>query len=459
MFIKYRVVHFVGIGGIGMSGIAEILHNLNYEVTGSDIKESDTTRRLRSLGIKVFIGHDPENLGQPHVVVISSAVSPDNPEIIAARQRAIPVIPRAEMLAELGRLKYAILVAGAHGKTTTTSFLATILAEGGLDPTVVIGGKLKAIGSNARLGQGDFIVAEADESDGSFLKLNPTVAVVTNIDREHLDFFKNVEELKKAFIKFINKVPFYGTSVICVENEHIIEIMPKLERKNITYGFSEQADVYPSNISRFERNMSFEVFIRGRYLDFFTIPIPGEHNVLNSLAAIAVGMELQIPVSVIKRALQNFSGIQRRFELKGEHRGVRIFDDYGHHPTEIKATLKAAKGSYEKNRLVVIFQPHRYTRTRDLIDDFAGCFDNADSLYLMDIYPAGEKPIEGVHSEVLYRKLKNHGFRDAVYISDRGELVNQVVSKLREGDIIITLGAGDVYKIGEEIYRAISHEY
>jgi len=458
MFTSYRVIHFIGIGGIGMSGIAEILHNLNYEVTGSDIKESDTTRRLSSLGIKIFIGHDAKNLGHPHVVVISSAVSSDNPEVIAARQRSIPVIPRAEMLAELGRLKYGILVAGAHGKTTTTSLIATILAEGGLDPTVVIGGKLKAIGSNARLGQGDFIVAEADESDGSFLKLNPTIAVVTNIDKEHLDFFKNIEELKKAFVKFINKIPFYGTSVICLENEHNLKILPEIQRRSITYGFSKSADIHPINISRSERHMSFEAFYRGDYLDFFSIPIPGEHNVLNSLAAIAVSVELQVPLKVVKKALQSFSGIQRRFELKGEHKGIKIFDDYGHHPTEIKATLKAARGSFEKNRLVVIFQPHRYSRTRDLVDEFSECFDDANKLYLMDIYPAGEKPIEGVHTGILYRNIRKHGTKEVTYISDRGELVNQVINNLQEGDIIITLGAGDVYKIGEEIYHRISHE-
>lgn len=458
MFLKYKVVHLVGIGGIGMSGIAEILHNLNYEVTGSDIKESDTIRRLSSLGIKISIGHSSKNLGEPHVVVTSSAVSLDNPEVIAARQRSIPVIPRAEMLAELGRLKYGILVAGAHGKTTTTSLLATILAEGGLDPTVVIGGKLKAIGSNARLGQGDFIVAEADESDGSFLKLNPTIAVVTNIDKEHLDFFKNIDELKKAFIKFINKIPFYGTSVICLENEHTVNILPEIERKSITYGFSERADIYPVNISRSERSMSFEAFYKREHLGFFAIPVPGEHNVLNSLAAIAVSMELQIPVRVINDALRNFSGIQRRFELKGEKKSIKIFDDYGHHPTEIKATLKAAKGSYPKNRLIVIFQPHRYTRTSDLVDEFACSFDDADLLYLMDIYPAGEKPIEGVHSEMLYRGIKNQGFNEVVYVSDRKRLINEVIGILKDGDIIITLGAGDVYKIGEEIYRIISKE-
>lgn len=458
MFLKYKVIHFVGIGGIGMSGIAEILHNLNYHVTGSDIRESETTRRLKSLGIKVSIGHDAGNIAQPHVVVISSAISSDNPETEAARQKAIPVIPRAEMLAELGRLKYGILVAGAHGKTTTTSLLATIFAEGGLDPTIVIGGKLKAIGGNARLGQGDFIVAEADESDGSFIKLNPTIAVITNIDKEHLDFFKDVGELKKAFLKFANKIPFYGTAVVCIENDHTKEIIPFIERKIITYGYSDKADFYPRNISHTGRKMTFEAFFKGEFLGFFTIPIPGLHNVLNSLAAIAVSLELQIPIDVIKKALGDFSGIQRRFELKGECKGIRIFDDYGHHPTEIKATLTAARGCFKENRLIVVFQPHRYTRTRDLMDEFVESFDEADSLFLMDIYPASEPPIKGVSSETLFKKFREYGQKDLHYINNRNELINRLKNTAKEGDIIITLGAGDVYKIGEEILSRISHE-
>lgn len=455
MFLKYKVIHFVGIGGIGMSGIAEILHNLNYHVTGSDIRESETTRRLKSLGIKVSIGHDAGNIAQPHVVVISSAISSDNPETEAARQKGIPVIPRAEMLAELGRLKYGILVAGAHGKTTTTSLLATILAEGGLDPTIVIGGKLKAIGGNARLGQGDFIVAEADESDGSFIKLNPTIAVLTNIDKEHLDFFKDVEELKKAFLKFANKIPFYGTAVICIENDHTKEIIPFIERKIITYGYSDKADVYPRNISHSGRKMTFEAFFKGEFLDFFTIPIPGLHNVLNSLAAIAVSLELQIPTDVIKKALMDFSGIQRRFELKGECKGIRIFDDYGHHPTEIKATLTAARGCFKENRLIIVFQPHRYTRTRDLMNEFVESFDEADSLFLMDIYPASEPPIKGINSETLLRKFWEYGQSDLNYIQNRDELIDHLIRTLKEGDIVITLGAGDVYKIGEELLSRI----
>ncbi len=458
MFLRYKSIHFVGIGGIGMSGIAEILHNLNYHVTGSDIRASDTTRHLESLGIKVSIGHSPSNISNPHVVVISSAISPDNPEIEEAKRKSIPVIPRAEMLAELGRLKYGILVAGAHGKTTTTSLLATILAESGLDPTIVIGGKLKAIGTNARLGLGDFIVAEADESDGSFLKLNPAIAVITNIDKEHLDFFKNIDELKKAFLKFANKIPFYGTAVVCIENDYTKEIIPFIERKVLTYGCSVDANFYPNNISSSGRKMSFDAFFNNEYLDRFTIPIPGTHNVLNSLAAIAVAIELQIPVAEIKNALVNFGGIQRRFEFKGESKGIKIFDDYGHHPTEIRATLSAARGCFKENRLIVIFQPHRYTRTRDLMQEFAESFDDADLLYLMDIYPAGEKSIEGINSKALLKKFQQLGHKYLYYIPKRDELLDHLKKNAKEGDIILTIGAGDVYKIGEEFFNIISHE-
>ncbi|MCX7913063.1 MAG: UDP-N-acetylmuramate--L-alanine ligase [Thermodesulfovibrionales bacterium] len=456
MFSRYKAIHFIGIGGIGMSGLAEILHRLNYQVSGSDIRESETTKYLQSLGIKVFIGHSESNISKPHVVVISSAISPDNPEIKVAKERGIPVIPRAEMLAELGRLKYGILIAGAHGKTTTTSLIATILAEADLDPTIVIGGKLKAIGSNAKLGQGDFIVAEADESDGSFLKLNPTIAVITNIDYEHLDFFKNIEELKKAFLKFANKIPFYGTTIVCIENEHTREIIPYFERKYITYGYTEEADFYAKNIVSFGRNMEFDLYVGRERIDTFLIPLPGEHNVLNALAAIATSQELQIPLTTIKRALASFSGIQRRFELKGEGKGIQIFDDYGHHPTEIRATLKAARNCFKENRLVVIFQPHRYTRTRDLMDEFSQSFAEADLLYLMDIYSAGEKPIDGVDSRVLFEKLLRNKVEGINYIPQRDELLVHLRNNLREGDVVFTIGAGDVYKIGEKLLEIIS---
>lgn len=438
-----------------MSGIAEVLHNLGYEVTGSDIKESETTNRLKKLGIKIFIGHNRENINNAHVVVISSAVSPNNPEVLEARQMAIPVIPRAEMLAELGRLKYGILVAGAHGKTTTTSLIATLLGEGGLDPTVVIGGKLKSMGSNARLGQGDYIVAEADESDGSFLKLNPTIAVITNIDREHLDYFKDIEMLKQAFLSFINKIPFYGLAVVCIENEYLREIIPLIQRKYLTYGLSEDADIYARDIRHSGIRMSFEAVYKGKSLGMFNLPVPGRHNVLNSLSAIAVAMELQVPVNIIAKALSNFSGIQRRFEFKGEAGGVKVFDDYGHHPSEITATLKAARECFNGNRIFVLFQPHRYTRTRDLMDEFAESFGNADKLFLMDIYPASERPIEGISSEVLAKRIRDTGFENLTYIPDKKEMIERIVSDLKNGDVIITLGAGDVYRMGEEMLNKL----
>ena len=455
MFNQYRIIHFVGIGGIGMSGIAEVLHNLGYEVTGSDIRESGTTIRLRSLGMKISIGHDEKNIDNAHVVVISSAVSPTNLEVIAARNRAVPVIPRAEMLAELGRLKYGILVAGAHGKTTTTSLVATLLGEGGLDPTVVIGGKLKAIGSNARLGQGEFLVAEADESDGSFLKLSPTIAVITNIDREHMDYFKDIETLKGAFLSFINKVPFYGVAIVCKENEHTRTIIPQIQRRVLTYGLSHDSDMYAKNIRYEGARMSFEAVFKGDSLGMFSVPVPGIHNVLNSLAAILTAMELQVPLEKIRDGLGSFSGIQRRFELRGEAKGVRVYDDYGHHPVEIRAVLKAARECFSDSRIVIIFQPHRFSRTRDLMDDFALSFGSADRLYLMDIYAASEVPIEGIDSQALLMRMRDVGSVKADHISDRKELVTTVLSDLRPGDVLITLGAGDVYKTGEEILKAL----
>lgn len=463
MFERYRTIHFVGIGGIGMSGIAEVLHNLGYEVTGSDARESDTVNRMRELGIKVSIGHSPENVNNAHVVVVSSAVSADNPEVVIANRRSIPVIPRAEMLAELGRLKYGILVAGAHGKTTTTSMIATMLAHGNFDPTVVIGGKLRATGSNARLGQGEFIVAEADESDGSFLKLSPTIAVVTNIDREHLDFFRGLEEIKEAFVAFINKVPFYGLAILCRENEFIREILPGIHRRYITYGLSAEADVYAANIKNGFMSASFDVFRRGENIGNFLITMPGIHNVLNALAGIAVGVELKMDIIKIKESLKDFRGIQRRFELKGEVDGIKVFDDYGHHPAEIKATLRAARESLlnmqtgtdkdSRDRLAVLFQPHRYTRTRDLMHEFAVSFADADILFVTDIYSAGESPINGVNSQLFTEAIKHSGHRDATYISDKSMLVKTIADRLEPGDVLFTLGAGDVWRSGEELLR------
>jgi UDP-N-acetylmuramate--alanine ligase len=460
VFEKYRVIHFVGIGGIGMSGIAEVLSNLGYEVTGSDIRESDTTRRLRGLGIRIHIGHAEENVGQAHVVVISSAVPESNPEVMAARRRSMPVIPRAEMLAELERLKYSILVAGAHGKTTTTSLISTVLGHGGLDPTIIIGGKLKATGSNARLGQGEFLVAEADESDGSFLKLSPTMAVVTNIDREHMEFFRDMQSVKNAFLSFINKVPFYGVAFICNESNHLRELLPDIHRRFLTYGFSEASDIYAMDIEKGFMSTSFDVVHGGRGLGRFEIPIPGMHNVLNTLACIGVAIELKMEVPDIRRALNSFSGIQRRFELKGEAKGIRVYDDYGHHPTEIRATLSAARENVKYldggARLFVVFQPHRYTRTADLMEEFASSFEGPDTVVLLDIYPAGEKPIDGINSGVLFEKIKKQGQTDVVYPGGREEAVKYLISEMRPGDMLLTLGAGDVWKVGEKVLEVLN---
>jgi UDP-N-acetylmuramate--alanine ligase len=448
MFESYRVIHFVGIGGIGMSGIAELLHNLGYDVTGSDVKESDTTKKLRGLGLTVHIGHKVENVNGAHVVVISSAVKDNNPEVIAAKDRQIPVIPRAEMLAELCRLKYSILIAGAHGKTTTTSLVAELLTESMLDPTVVIGGRLKATGANAMLGKGEFIVAEADESDGSFLKLSPSIAVATNIDNEHMDYFGTLDNLKKAFISFLDKVPFYGTSIVCIENEHVREILSSLHRRYITYGFTPEADIYAYSVKQKGFSMEFGVVVKGKDLGKFSTPIVGMHNVLNVVAAIAVGMELKIPVDTVRKALSGFKGIQRRFEFKGEKGGIKVFDDYGHHPTEIKAVLEAARMSIDK-KIFVAFQPHRYSRTQNLMSEFAESFVNADELAVLDIYPAGEKPIEGVSSEKLVKQVKKYN-KNVWHESDEQVLIQKLRKKIKSGDMLITLGAGNVYRIGEK---------
>ena len=466
MFEKYKVVHFVGIGGIGMSGIAEVLHNLGYDVTGSDVKDSETTKRLKDLGIKVYIGHEAENIDNAHVVVVSSAVSGNNPEIIEAKRKFIPVIPRAEMLAELARLKYGILVAGAHGKTTTTSLISTILAHAGFDPTVIIGGRLKATGSNARLGQGEFLVAEADESDGSFLKLSPTIAVATNIDREHMDFFQSMDSLKEAFRSFLDKIPFYGVSIVSIENEHLRELLPSLHRRYITYGFHSEAEIYAKNIRKGFMSVSFDATYKGRAIGDFDLPLSGEHNVLNSLAAIGVALELQIDIPMIKEALRRFGGIQRRFEFKGEAKEIKVFDDYGHHPTEIKATLKAAKEGLihnqalkvewqEPRRLFVLFQPHRYSRTKDLMDEFASSFNDADFLILLDVYSAGERPIEGVSSATLLERIKKRCCNNTLYLKDKEEAIRHIISHMSKGDMLLTLGAGDVWKIGDEILQRL----
>ena len=451
MFKRYQQIHFVGIGGAGMSGIAEVLLTLGYRVTGSDLKRSELIERLERLGAKVFTGHAAAHVEGAHVVVYSSAVARDNPELQAARQRGLPVIPRAEMLAELMRMKYGIAVAGTHGKTTTTSMVAAVLAEGGFDPTVVVGGRITALGAGARLGQGEFLVAEADESDGSFLKLTPTIAVVTTIDREHLDYYGDLPALREAFLAFVNRVPFYGAAVLCADQPEIRALLPRVEKRAITYGLAGPADLVAAGTVLHGLAARFEVLHRGESLGELALQVPGLHNVANALAATAVGLDLEIPFAVIQRALGAFSGVQRRFQLKGEAGGVLVVDDYGHHPAEIRATLAAAKAAFGR-RTVVVFQPHRYTRTYHLHDEFLNAFDQADCLVVTDIYPAGEPPIPGVHARSLAEGIAARGRRGGVrYLSDRREIVEFLFQTVRRGDLVLTLGAGDVGGVGEEV--------
>lgn len=452
MFRKIQHIHLVGIGGSGMSGIAEVLLTLGYKVTGSDLHASDTVRRLEELGGRIFIGHDAANVGEAQVVVISSAVAPTNPEVVAARAKVIPVIPRAEMLAELMRLKYGIAIAGAHGKTTTTSLVASVLAQAGLDPTVVIGGKVNALGSHARLGRGDLLVAEADESDGSFLKLSPSVVAVTNIDKEHLDHYGTMERLEGSFLEFVNRVPFYGLAVLCADDERIRSLLPKVVKRYQTYGLQERPgqpapDFRASDIQLNQWESEFRAYHRDKNLGPFRISIPGIHNVSNALVAIAVGIELDVPVDLIRKGLASFAGVERRFQLRGEKNGVMVVDDYGHHPSEIKATLAAAKQGW-KRRLVVLFQPHRYTRTRDLSAEFAQAFGDADLLFVTDIYPAGEAAIPGVTSETLAAIIRAAGHPDVRWVERKEQLAEQVRAEVRPGDLVITLGAGDIWKAG-----------
>jgi len=452
MYGRIEKIHFVGIGGIGMSGIAEVLLNLGYKVSGSDLRRSEITDRLAGLGGEIFYGHARENIAGADVVVISSAVKEDNPEVLEAREYLIPVIPRAEMLAELMRMKYGIAIAGTHGKTTTTSMVATLLGYGGIDPTIVIGGRLNSIGSNARLGQGKFLVAEADESDGSFLKLSPTIAVVTNIDADHLDFYSGIDQIKDTFVEFINKVPFFGLSVLCLDNDNVADIIPRVKKRFITYGRSAQADFRALDIRLEGLSTSFTVQYRGERLGEITFGMPGAHNVLNALAAVAVAMELNVPFSVIQEGFREFGGVGRRFQVKGEVDGVMVVDDYGHHPAEIRATLAAAKGGWDR-RLIVVFQPHRYTRTKELFDEFVKAFHDADVLVLTDIYPAGEQPIEGVTSESLARGIKQHGQKDVTHIADREQVADHLLQVVKPGDIVLTLGAGNIWQTGEALLR------
>jgi UDP-N-acetylmuramate--alanine ligase len=459
MYQKSYHIHFVGIGGIGMSGMAELLLNLGYKVSGSDLKSTDITRRLGQLGGRVFKGHSPQYVEGADVVVVSSAVGPDNPEVVAARKAMVPVIPRGEMLAELMRLKYGIAVAGAHGKTTTTWMIASVLEKGGYDPTMVNGGKLNSLGSNARLGQGEFIVAEADESDGSFLRLSPTIAVVTNIDAEHLDFYQDLQEIKKVFLDFINKVPFYGMAVVCLDNEGIQDLIPKIEKRFITYGLTSQADFEARDVSFKGLRSRYLLFHHGKPRGRVELNLPGLHNVYNSMASIAVGLELGIPFETIADALSEMEGVQRRLEVKGSAEGVTMVDDYGHHPTEIKVTLEAARQCWPGRRLVVVFQPHRYSRTAALFEDFTRSFYQADSLVVLPIYPAGEPPIEGINGRALYDGIRVHGHKDVVFQDGHETALSYLKGILREGDVLLTLGAGDVWQVGERLLsEQPSHE-
>lgn len=438
-----------------MSGIAELLLNLGYKVSGSDIHSSEITRRLERIGGIIHKGHSEDQIKGADVVVTSSAVGPENPEVIAAGQASIPVIPRAEMLAELMRLKYSVAVAGAHGKTSTTSMIASVLGKGGLDPTVVIGGKLKSIDSNALLGQGDYIVAEADESDGSFLKISPTIAVVTNIDREHLDFYENLDHIKSVFLSFIDKIPFYGLAVLCLDNESIQAILPNIKKRFTTYGMSNQADYQAKDVIFEGLKSRFKVVHLGSLLGEILLNLPGIHNVYNALSSIAVGIELDIPFDVIKSALQNAEGVQRRLEIKGEKKGITVIDDYGHHPTEIKTTLLAARECWPGRRIVVVFQPHRYTRSQALFDEFTRSFYQSDLLVVLPIYAAGEEKIAGVDGHALFEGIRRHGHREIVYIENFEAAVLHLKEVLIPNDVVITLGAGDVWKVGEMVLEEL----
>ena len=457
MYGKIRKIHFIGIGGIGMSGIAEVLLNLGYQVSGSDLRETEITRRLDGLGGEIVYGHQTENVREVDVVVTSTAVKGDNPEVLEAHRRLIPVIPRAEMLAELMRMKYGIAVAGTHGKTTTTSMVATILSHAGIDPTVVIGGRLDSLGSNAKLGQGKFLVAEADESDGSFLHLSPTIAVVTNIDADHLDFYRDLDEIKGVFVDFINKVPFYGTAVLCLDDPNVQGIVPQVKKRFVTYGLAGQADFRATDIEHREDRTTFTVHHHDTRLGSLTLRMPGRHNVLNALAAVAVAVELDVPFAAIAEGMQDFGGVQRRFQVKYDEGGIMVVDDYGHHPAEIKATLAAARSGWDR-RVVAVFQPHRFSRTQALFEDFLTAFYQADHVVVMDVYAAGEEPIPGVSSEGLAVGIGEHGHKDVHYVSERDAVAAHLMSTVREGDIVITLGAGNVWQVGEQLIRHLKEK-
>ncbi len=450
MFKKIKHIHFVGIGGSGMSGIAEVLINLGYKVSGSDLKETEVTKRLADLGGRIFIGHYKDNVNEVHVVVTSTAVDKNNVEVKEAERRNIPVIPRAEMLAELMRLKYAVAVAGTHGKTTTTSMVAWVLAKGGLDPTVVVGGRFNNIGGGAKLGNGEYLVAEADESDGSFLKLTPTIAIVTNIDNDHLDYYGNLDSIKEAFVQFVNKIPFYGCAILCNDDVNLKSIYGRIKRKYFTYGINTPSDFLARNIKYGKFGSEFDVEQKGKKLGRVQLSIPGVHNISNALSSIVCGLELGIDFSYIAEALKDFQGVKRRLEVIGKEKEILIIDDYGHHPTEIQSTLLTIRKTWPKRRIISIFQPHRYTRTRDLYEKFGESFGNADMVKLLDIYPAGEKPLPGVKATLILESIKRNG-KDVRYFSSDDDLKKDLFNVLRPDDIVVTLGAGDVWKIGKSL--------
>lgn len=455
-FRKPRRVHFVGIGGVGMSGIAELLLHMGHDVSGSDMTENESTRRLARLGARVTVGHNAEAVGpDTDVVVISSAVKYSNPEVVRARELKTPVIPRAEMLAELMRTKFGVAVAGTHGKTTTTSLVAAVLARAALDPTVVIGGKVHTLGSNAQLGNGDLIVAEADESDGTFLLLSPTIAVVTNIDPEHLDFYGDMDRVKAAYLDFINRVPFFGCAVLCIDDATIRGLLPHVRKRVITYGSSADADFVARDIAVRGMQTHFHVERSGSTWAEAVVRMPGRHHALNAVAALAVAAELDIPVDTACAALCEFGGIHRRFEICGEPAGIMVVSDYGHHPAEIRATIAAAREGFNR-RIVVLFQPHRYSRTRDLFAEFLEAFDGADEVLLTDIYPAGEDPIDGLSGEVLYGALRRRGHIDVTYVPAWRDLPEVAHSRVRTGDLVLVLGAGSIHDVGETLVRRLS---
>jgi len=453
MYGRTHRIHFIGVGGSGMSGLAEVLLNMGYEVSGSDLKGTEVTDRLVSLGGRVFVGHSASNVEMAQVVVYSSAVKPDNPELVAARQAGIPVIPRADMLAELMRMKYGVAVGGSHGKTTTTSMIATVLQRGGLDPTIVVGGRLRTIGTNAKLGHGRFLVAEADESDGSFLRLAPAVTVITNIDREHLDHYKDLDDIRQAFVYFANRVPFYGVTVLCADDENVRGILPKVTKRHALYGTRPEAEIRGIALELRAQGSTFQIEAAGRLLGRVELNVPGRHNALNAMAAVAVGLELEIAFSHIAESLAAFHGVGRRFELRGEAGGVRVFDDYGHHPTEIAATLAAARGL--GGRVLVVFQPHRYSRTDSLRAEFGRCFGDADLAWVMDVYAAGETPIAGVSGETVVRSAHDQGAAHVRYAPTAADALEAVVRDARAGDVLLTLGAGDVSKLADQLLKAL----